>query len=171
MGPGEWEDLRPAWVAKQKEERAGHRRARRAKCRICGHSEPLSTVRRARTFRPARRGQPASFIHRECAEQPAKILLICPDCENPRRVYLSARRKARLRPWPKKPGAYAVRCRRCNLRFQGKRQTERLRDVAFMRFVDLFQCQRLRGAVQRLGHLGSVPTGANRSRCRSSAIA
>jgi hypothetical protein len=119
--------------------RRGERRIRRgsqAQCRVCREWEPVCLVRSRRTFTPPDGLKPASFVHRDCAGQPGKVTLICPEdgCGKTRRVYWSAKRTRAHSKQRRRDGNYAVLCRPHNLSKQGRRQAGRMRSELFRSF-------------------------------------
>src|SRR5437879_72948 len=60
------------WVTSHRSQRR-IRRGNQAQCRECREWEPIFRVRSRRTFRPPHGLQPASFVHRDCADQPGKV--------------------------------------------------------------------------------------------------
>jgi hypothetical protein len=124
-----------------KRSRALHERNTRAVCRECERTEFLSKVRSGRTFRPARAGHPATFVHRECRGQPGKVIQVCPypGCGTPPlREYKSAAWKKRHQKQRRRRNNYAVPCKRHNLRLQGRLQAPRMEKLRFRRFERMF---------------------------------
>ncbi len=144
--PKDFADFVLAWLVQCRTSRRSQRvhqslfvHVRTAKCRVCSRVESLSTVRNRRTFVPAGPGRAASFIHRDCAGQPGKVTLICPQCGQVRRVYMSKRRKRSHQDQMTSPGTYAIPCRPCNVSLQGRRQIARMNRELVHRFRQLFR--------------------------------
>lgn len=127
-------------LARNRRHERSIRKGAQAKCRgECGRWEPAYKVRSRHTFRPATSMAPASFMHRSCAGQPAKVTLVCPKSLSVRRVYWSKSRKADHRDQRRSDGSYAVLREDHNRTRQGQRQSERMRMEQFRRFERRFE--------------------------------